>query len=397
LLALLIGLLAPPLLAGAAEPARVVALADAVAAAERSPAMSTALADERAAAAAVRSAGSFGEAAVSLSSYSVTARESVSASLPLPLERSARVRAARASAAAIGQAGAEALALARRDLRVAWYALAAAEHRSRERAASADRSERLRTAIADSFREGRVPRLDEVRVSAESALAEAERAAAQEAEASASSHLALLMGFSPETRLVTPGGDPARPEPEPALAAFLEQVRRRSPALLRGERERAAAEARLRLARRLRWPRLSLSGGANWNDPTQPGTDAWLGLEVGIPLGGGAAVSLATAERDGEASRVEGERRATLDVAQAAWRGAHAARLRLEAIEEQVLPAAREAADLTALAYREGRVDVFRLLEAERSRSEAALLRADAMEAWGTAHAELLRLAGEEP
>ena len=77
--------------------------------------------------------------------------------------------------------------------------------------------------------------------------------------------------------------------------------------------------------------------------------------------------------------------------AQTAWGATRAARLRFEAIDHDVLPAALQSADLTRLAYREGKVDIFRLLDAERLLTEAEVARADAYEAWGTAHADLLR------
>ena len=73
-----------------------------------------------------------------------------------------------------------------------------------------------------------------------------------------------------------------------------------------------------------------------------------------------------------------------------------AARLRFEVIDNDLLPAARQTADLTRLAYQEGKVDVFRLLDAERLLSEAAVDRADAYEAWGAAHADLLRSTGRD-
>ena len=152
-----------------------------------------------------------------------------------------------------------------------------------------------------------------------------------------------------------------------------------------------AAAAQWRLARRLRAPGLGLNIGADWNDPTQEGTNTFAGVSLVIPIAGSALAAVAAGERDQQAALLEQARRLAAVAAEAAWGATRAARLRFEAIDHDVLPAARQAADLTRLAYREGKVDVFRLLDAERLLSEAEAARADAYEAWGTAHADLLR------
>ena len=73
-----------------------------------------------------------------------------------------------------------------------------------------------------------------------------------------------------------------------------------------------------------------------------------------------------------------------------------AARLHLASLDDEALPAVREAADLERTAYRSGRSDVFRLLDAERTLSEIERDRWDAWLARGLAIAEILWLAGEE-
>jgi len=65
-------------------------------------------------------------------------------------------------------------------------------------------------------------------------------------------------------------------------------------------------------------------------------------------------------------------------------------------VDTDAVPAAREAMELTRLAYKEGRADLFRVLDAERALDEALTVRADALEAWGQAFAELKTLEGEE-
>jgi outer membrane protein TolC len=103
----------------------------------------------------------------------------------------------------------------------------------------------------------------------------------------------------------------------------------------------------------------------------------------------------ARAERDRVAALLElARRRVDVDV-ETAWSAVTAARARFEAVDQAARPAAAESAELTRLAYREGKLDLFRLLDAERVLAEAERDHADAYEAWGTAFADLGRLAPE--
>ena len=376
-----------------AEPRRI-SLGEAVAAAAGLPELLAAQAGERGAGAAVRVAGAWGEPAVGFQTNSVTAREAASLSWALPLTRGSRVAAARADVVLRARSRALALAAARAMLRVAWFSLAAAEQRSQAVAERTARAERNAEAVGAMFEAGRVSRLDQVRARADLALARAEHASAEDARATAAARLGLLMSLPADGTLAT--DDRAAAEPEPDLTSYLERARAAAPSVLVQEAQAAGALARFTLARRGRWPLLSLSAGAEWNDPTQPGTNKWVGIGVGIPLGASAAADVAAAERDREAALFARERRLAEDAAQGAWRGARAARLRFEAIETEALPAAREAAELTRLAYREGRADLFRVLEAERTLTDALTLRADALEAWGLAFADLKQLGGED-
>jgi outer membrane protein, heavy metal efflux system len=387
--------------AGAAvgEPAKVppapqVTLAEALAAADRMPEMVAARAGERAAAAGVRVAGAWEAPDVSMQTNSITAQESLSLSLPLPLTRGPRLAAARSEVRLASQSRAETLSVARRAVRIAWFGLAAAEERATSAAERAARAERNSAAVEAMFQAGRVARIDRVRAKADLALARAERGSFDEARATAAASLGLLIGLGADGRLTTAG--PTRPETEPEITAYLEQARQLAPDVRVQEAQAAAAAARLKLARRGRWPTVALNAGADWSDPTQPGTNKWAGLGVGIPLGAGAAADVAMAESDREAALLERERRTAADAAQTAWRSAHSARLRYEVIDADALPAAREAAELTRIAYQEGRADLFRVLDAERVLADALAARADALQAWGLAFADLRQLGGEE-
>jgi outer membrane protein TolC len=104
----------------------------------------------------------------------------------------------------------------------------------------------------------------------------------------------------------------------------------------------------------------------------------------------------ARAERDRAAILLELARRRLDSDVESAWSATAAARVRYETIDQSARPAAAEAAELTRLGYREGTLDLFRLLDAERSLSETERDHADAYREWGLAFADLERLAPEE-
>jgi len=193
------------------------------------------------------------------------------------------VAAARADVTLAGRSRAEVGAEARRTVRVAWFSLAAAEERAKAAAERAGRAERNTEAIEAMFESNRVARIDLVRARAEKALARADHESVVEAQDGAAARLGLLIGLGPDGHLATTG--PIAPGPEPDLAAYLEHAAKASPAVLAQEAQSAAAVARFDLAQRERWPSMALNAGADWHDPTQPGTNKWIGLGFGIPLG----------------------------------------------------------------------------------------------------------------
>ena len=375
---------------------RTVTLEEAVASADRAPEMTAAQAGEQAAEAAVHVARALPDPELSMATNSINARESVSVLLPLPWPaRGPRIEAATADLQTAGRSREAARASARQGLRVAWFGLAAAEDRALAAADRESRAGRNSEAIAALLAEGRVARLEQVRADAEAALARSDRASAEEALRTAAMTLVTLMGLGPGAAVATGGARPL-PEPEGALEESVARAREVSPDVRLQLAAADAAASRLRLARRLRVPILGLNLGAELNDPTQEGTNRFVGVSVAIPIAAPAAARVALGERDRENALVERARREAVLAAQNAWGRSRAARLRFEVIDNDLLPAARQTADLTRLAYQEGKVDVFRLLDAERLLSEAAVDRADAYEAWGAAHADLLRSTGRD-
>src|SRR5206468_3532743 len=119
-------------------------------------------------------------------------------------------------------------ASARQALRVAWFALAAAEERAQAGAEREARARRNAEAIAALFAEGRVARLEVVRADAETARARSDRASLDEALRTAGLSLSTVMGLEPPAALTTGGARPA-PEPEGDLEASVTRAREASP------------------------------------------------------------------------------------------------------------------------------------------------------------------------
>jgi outer membrane protein TolC len=374
---------------------REVTLAEAIAHAPALAEVRAAIAGQQVAAANAQAAGRPGDLGLSFATRSETARESISASLPLPWlgPRGARLAVAHGEEGVAAAEARGALAEAEHALRVAWFALAAAEERRRVAAEQLARAQRNAQAVRDLFEAGRVARLETKRAEAESALAGADDLAAAEERRGASAGLALLLGLPAESDLVAAGDRPSPAEEEP-LALVLERVQAQSAEVRVETAQLAAADARVRLAGRLRWPGLSLEGGADINDPTLQGTDKWIGVALTIPLSGSSGLGAAQGDRSRQALNLELARRRAAAAAQSAWSTARTARLRYQALDGQALPAAREGAELARLAYREGRSDLFRLLDAERTLSEVERQRIDAYRSWAEADSERRRLLG---
>ncbi len=281
---------------------------------------------------------------------------------------------------------------ARETVAAAWFRLAGNEELERIAVARSARLDQTAGAVKELFEAGRVPRLDVVRTRAEAEAARADVITASAERRSAAAALAFLVGLEPGSDLEAAGERPA-PEPLPDLASL--RTRAASAADVRAAEARSrAADARIERARREGWPALTLEGGVDVNDPTLEGTDKHVSLGLTIPVGARAAVGLSTAERERAAAERSRLVRSIEAEVVATWHRTEAARQRLEALDNATLPASREAAELAGIAYREGRLDLLRLLESERALLDAGVSRVETWVLWGTERASLERLVG---
>jgi cobalt-zinc-cadmium efflux system outer membrane protein len=136
--------------------------------------------------------------------------------------------------------------------------------------------------------------------------------------------------------------------------------------------------------------------GLSTFDPTLPGTDVVFGLSLELPL---------LNQRQGEIARARAERALAQTAAQSgerrlrgelrdAYLRSEAAGTELRALHEQVLPAIQEAKTMTDEGYRDGYVDLLRVLDAQRALLDSQIAETSALAAWVRALADLEKAGG---
>ena len=335
--------------------------------------------------------------ALTTSTHSVTARLGLSLAVPIRWggQRSTALEAVRADRDAATALVGAAANRAREEVTAAWFRLAANEEIEKLALARVERIERTAAAVKDLFDAGRVPRVDAVKTQTEVATARAEVFSASAERRAASAALAFLIGAPPASDIIATGERPA-PGRAPELSTLLAKAAT-SFELQAAEARGRAAAARVRKSKSDGLPALTLEGGADFQDPTQVGTDKHVSLGLSIPIGSRAIVSVSNAEMDRDAAERARLLKSVESEVVATWNRLEAARQRLEVLERSTIPTSLEAAELGRVAYREGRFDLLRLLESERALLDAQASRIETWLVWGTQRASLERLVGGLP
>ncbi|MFM9886505.1 MAG: TolC family protein [Burkholderiales bacterium] len=169
-----------------------------------------------------------------------------------------------------------------------------------------------------------------------------------------------------------------------------------SPAVIAAMRDEKVAQSGVEVARRERWPALSLSAGRAWtNDPF--GAANFVGLSIEIPILDTRRGPLAKAEAEAITAGLRREL-AVAEVAANLERYANviaareSALLRFEKDASAHLPALKQMAED---AYRLGRSSIFELLDSTRSRHDLTQRRIDLMAALLDAQLRYLATSGE--
>lgn len=332
---------------------------------------------------------------VGVTTASVTAKLTTSLLQPLPLfgQRSTAVEAARADAEAARLEVAVGAVEARLGVTAAWLELWVAQERAALLEQSAGDAARVAEIAHERFAAGSGPRVDEVRTTGESARARAEADAAALAIPAASTRLGVWLGDGP-------GGWRAQGAPAigplPDEAQALRQLFEQHPALRRDRAQALAAAQHMRAEQRARWPIVTAQLSVAQDDPTTPGTDVIGGLSFEAPVLSLRAGAIARARAEQGLAELTAEtdlRRFTAQLGDA-YRQSEAAALRARALASEVLPSLEEALRMTEGGYRDGRVDLLRVLDAQRAVLEARLAALDARASWQRALAELERAVG---
>jgi outer membrane protein, heavy metal efflux system len=384
--------------ARAEEPGgRAISLPDARALAMRTgPDVLLAQRREAVARAQVDVAGALGNPTLTVQTATRSARLNTGVSVPVPIfgQRGTAVAAARADVEAVNM-DTEALRLdARWNATRAWLDLWEAQERARLLATAATEAERLAGIAKERFAAGSAPRLDAVRTNAERARAGAEAQAAVTSVAAAAARLATWLGAPPRATFRAEGLPDLGPLPPEEGA--LERLLAQHPALKRDRAQTVAAAAHLRAEQRLRWPLVNAQVAVSQADPTLPGTDVIGGLSFEAPVLSqrGGAIARARAEQALAEATTDIETRRLGAQLTDAYRQAEGAGLRARVLAAEVLPALEEARRMTEEGYRDGRVDLLRVLETQRALLDGRAAHVEAQATWQRALADVERSMG---
>lgn len=383
---------------GLGPAASPVSLPDALAAADRVAAVLVARADalvERRRVDIVRAPGN---PVVTLGTARYSARKTASVTQDLRWggERGWSVAAAAAAADSADAAAAGALREARRRIRRAWFALAAAEDAEALGNEAQERANVVTGVVRERVEGGRSPRLDLVRAGSESARIAAAVSALSESRRTAAARLLALLGRDPTTDGRTDGLRPGPLDAETLALLEEESDPGRRPDVLAAEQALRSARAERTAARRRLLPGLSVSLGVSSDDPGLPGTDYQASASLTLPIGvrGAAAVRVADSRVTAVEARLVAARRQAGESLELAIRGVRGSRATLEVLDREAIPAAKEAAALSREAFEAGRGDLLRVLDAERSLLEIRTARLAAWADEKAAEADLLAEAG---
>lgn len=278
--------------------------------------------------------------------------------------------AARARAE-VGEIG---IGVARLDARLAvalaWTDLWLAEQAARLAEGDAARRDRIVEATTAREAEGTTARLDVLRARADAARAHAEADALATARDAAAARLAGAIGGDPTRETLRAAGDPLGTDVDvPALEA-IDDLLETHPLAERAHASVHAADEATRHDHRSRWPRLGVQL-SDWIHRSNDQHDVRLMLTMDLALFDEPRIARSEAARD--QAHVEDE--ATLGRLRAGVVAARAdfvaARERCRAIDESVLPTAREAATLAREGYEEGSLDLTATLLAAQAEADA--------------------------
>jgi cobalt-zinc-cadmium efflux system outer membrane protein len=260
---------------------------------------------------ALRSAGAIPNPTVAYSHSEAFPLNHLTVEQPLDwlLRRGADRDAGRAGVARAGADSMQAMAQLDRDVRSAYWSARASREASALAAAEAVEADSLAAIAGARFRAGEISLLEQEQAEQEAALTRQAESRAREVAGISALDLARALGQSDGTVVPTDPLDSEldRPPPGDLLPAA-------TPAVRSAVADSVSAAAQLRATARARVPIPSLQAGAEWGDPSQPGSLSTIGFAIPLPLwnqgGGGMTGARARATR---ASALAAETRLEVD------------------------------------------------------------------------------------
>jgi outer membrane protein TolC len=356
--------------------------------------MTVAAAQVAEARASLRSAGALGNPTVSFSHTGSTPQEHFLFDQPLDflLRRSPERSAARARIAGAEADSSQTVADLLRGVRIAFYRALAAAGEERLVTAQASQADSVARIAAARLRAGDISLLEQEQGAQEAARTRQALSAAREAARVAEAALARAIAWEgvepPHAAGSLDDGLSDRPPDVPVADSL--------PAVRAAVAESSATAALARSAAAQRIPLPSLQGGAEWNDPSQPGTLAVFGFALPLPLwhsgGGPAAEARARARR---AAALAGETRleATRAVREAGVRLAESGG-RARFARDSLLPQAALLRGRAVRAYQSGETGILPVLDALRSEREVVIAAVEDQLAFQEALADWYALLG---
>ncbi|MCL2831215.1 MAG: TolC family protein [Betaproteobacteria bacterium] len=304
-----------------------------------------------------------------LTNFGSTRAQEVSIELPLLIagQRGARMEAAdRGIEAAQARFAASGNDLAA-DAGAAFIALLLAQETLAARTAGVDELSRLRDIVAGRQAAGMASQYELLRVDVEQASWRTQTAEAEVAVAEVQAQLAILLGF--------PGWQPhGVGELHPLEVAPGVPEASENPAFVAALREEEAAQAGIEVARRERFPEVSLNAGRFWTSSPFGATNT-LGLSVEIPIFDtrGGALDKARAEAlSANLRRRLLEAKVQADVYRYGVQVARRTAV-LERFRAQMMPNLPALKQMAGDSYRLGKSSITELLDATRARYEARI------------------------
>lgn len=321
--------------------------------------------------------------------FDANLQDQASLELPLPIfgQRGARVQVAERQVERAQWQVQSTVGETRKSAALGFVRLLVAQEQLASRLRARAEIERIRGIVSGRFENGMASRYDLARADAELSLAAVgvQKAQAEVAEhAAAIAALAGAGGWRPQAQGAL---ESLRPPPSVDADALLD----RSPVLQTARAETRAAEARIELAQRERFPVPSIGIGRTWTSGPF-GAANFLGVSSEIPILDTRRAQEDKARAEAAAARsreraIEAGLRAELQRHLEALRARRAALERLRSGDAGFL-------EMAESAYRLGRATLFELIDARRTQLEAADARLELLGAIAESGIEIEAISG---